>query len=157
MSAKLVPTKKYNSQKYSNPRIDDFSLGLSSALNITKHVFLKNLLHFGSGDKSDQNSYFAVDTGLGIRINSLTDLPMTFGVSLFVEGDLKERFDSRYDTVFSPSGTQDRIRSFKYGNLLTFNLKTTQGIVISAQHLQKLGGYDARATQVSRLGLGYSF
>lgn len=152
-----TPTSSYNEKKFSNPRIDKFSFGLNSFFNLSESVFQKNLIHYGSGDAQDQNSYIAVDTGFGFRLNKLVNFPLVLSSSLFLESDLKDRFDNSYDTAFSPAGTTDRIRAFKYGTLLGVSADVTKEISITFDYLQKLGGYDARSTQISKLGLGFKF
>ena len=153
----FTPSSSYNKKKFSNPRIDTFSLGLNSSFNISENVFYKNLLHYGSGEGADQNSYFAIDTGFGFRLEELVRLPLVLSTTLFLESDLKERFDSAYDAAFSAAGRTDRIRAFKYGTLIGLNAEITKKFAVSFESLQKLGGYDARSTQISKLGLSYKF
>ena len=152
-----TPNSSYNEKKFSNPRIDKFSFGINSSFNISESVFQKSLIHYGSGDGQDQNSYVAVDTGFGFRLNKLVNFPLVLSSSLFLEADLKDRFDSSYDAVFSAPGETDRIRAFKYGTLLGISAEVTDEISVSFDYLQKLGGYDARSTQISKLGVGYKF
>ena len=152
-----TPSSSYNEKKFSNPRIDKFSFGINSSFNISESVFQKGLIHYGSGDGQDQNSYIAVDTGFGFRLNKLVNFPLVLSSSLFLEADLKDRFDSSYDAVFSDPGEADRIRAFKYGTVLGLNAEVTKEIAISFDYLQKLGGYDARSTQISKLGIAYKF
>jgi len=59
----LSPHRGYNQKKFSNPRLDLYTFGLTSAFNISGNLFHKNLIHYGSGDGSDQNSYLAIDSG----------------------------------------------------------------------------------------------
>lgn len=152
-----TPSSKYDKKKFSNPRIDTFAFGLTSSFNISENVFYKNLFHYGSGDGTDQNSYFAVDTGFGFRLANLVRFPLVLSSTLFFEADLKDRFDSSYDAVFSAAGRTDRIRAFKYGSLIALNAEVTKAIGLSFEHLQKLGGYDARSTQITKVGVSYKF
>ncbi|MFN7729807.1 MAG: hypothetical protein ACK5P7_11680 [Bdellovibrio sp.] len=153
----ISPSRDYNKNKFSNPRLDVFALGLTSAFNVTDHFFQKNLIHFGSGDGSQQNSYLAIDTGFGYRLNHLLARQFTLTASLFFEADLAERKDASYDAAFSAAGTQDRIRAFKYGTVLGADISITKTINLSLNHLQKLGGYDARSTQITTVNLGTKF
>ena len=153
----VIPTSSYNEKKFSNPRVDLYSLGLNSSFNISENVFQKNLIYYGSGDGQDQNPYLAIDTGFGFRLNKLVKFPLFLFSSLFLEADLKDRYDNSYDAVFSATGTQDRIRAFKYGSLLGLAAEVTNEINITFDYLQKLGGYDARSTQISKMGLSYKF
>jgi hypothetical protein len=152
-----TPSSKYDKQKFSNPRIDTFAFGLTSSFNISENVFYKNLFHYGSGDGTDQNSYFAVDTGFGFRLANLVRFPLVLSSTLFFEADLKDRFDSSYDAAFSAAGRTDRIRAFKYGTLIGLNAEVTDSIGLLFESLQKLGGYDARSTQITKIGLSYKF
>jgi len=152
-----TPNKSYNKNKFSNPRIDLFALGLNSAFNITENFFQKNLIHYGSGDNSAQNSYLAVDVGFGYRLNHLVEQQFTISGSLFLEADVSERKDALYDAAFSTSGLQDRIRAFKYGTLIGADLAITKQISLNINYLQNLGGYDARSTQIYSTNIGYKF
>lgn len=152
-----TPSKSYNKNKFSNPRLDLFALGLTSAFNITENFFQKNLIHYGSGDGSAQNSYLAVDTGYGYRLNHLLGRQFTIFGSLFLEADMSERKDSSYDIAFSPTGTEDRIRAFKYGTLVGADIAITNQINFNFNYLQKLGGYDARSTQIYTANIGFKF
>lgn len=153
----VTPSSNYNEQKFSNPRIDKFSFGLNSSFNISESAFQKSLIHYGSGDGQDQNSYIAIDTGFGFRLNKIVNFPLVLSSSLFLEADLKDRFDSSYDAAFSAPSETDRIRAFKYGTLLGVSAEVTKDISISFDYLQKLGGYDARSTQISKFGVAYKF
>ena len=153
----VSPSRSYNKNKFSNPRLDLFALGLTSAFNITDNFFQKSLIHYGSGDGTSQNSYLAVDSGYGYRLNHLVGRQFTISGSLFLEADLSERKDQSYDTAFSPAGTQDRIRTFKYGTLLGADLAIADQVNLNINYLQKLGGYDARSTQIFTASLGFKF
>lgn len=151
------PIRNYNENKFSNPRIDQFAVGLTSSQNITDNFFQKNLIHFGSGDGQKQNSYIAFDTGFGYKLDSFVGRQMTLGGSLFLEADTSQHFDSSYDAAFSPAGTQDRIRAFKYGTVYSADVALAQSLSLKINYLQKLGGYDARSTEILSLNLGYKF
>lgn len=152
-----TPSRSYDKNKFSNPRLDLFALGLTSAFNITDHFFQKNLIHYGAGDRSDQNSYLALDVGFGYRLNHLVGRQFTLSGSLFLEADTSERRDASYDAAFSPTGTQDRIRAFKYGTLLGADVAINNLISFNVNYLQKLGGYDARSTQIYTFSVGLKF
>jgi len=153
----LMLNKSYNNKKFSNPRLDNFSFGLTSAYNITDNFFQRSLIHIGSGDRSEQNSYLVVDSGYGYRLNHYVDRQMTALASIFLEADTSERNDNSYDAAFSIGESKDRVRAFKYGTLLGLDLALTASSNISISYLQKLGGYDARSTQIFNLSLGYKF
>jgi len=155
--AQLSPGRTYNKNKFSNPRLDLFALGLTTSFNVTDNLFQRNLIHYGSGDTPSQNAYLVVDTGFGYRLNQLAGRPFTIAGSLFFEADMTERTDPSYDAAFSPSGTQDRIRAFKYGTLLGVDVALTNKVNLNINYLQKLGGYDARSTQIYTANIGYKF
>jgi hypothetical protein len=151
------PIRSYNENKFSNPRLDILAIGLTSTFSVSDNFFQKNLIHYGSGDGTNQNSYLAIDTGFGYRLNHLVSRQLTLTGSLFLEADTAERKDASYDIAFSPTGTQDRIRSFKYGTLLGIDMALTDRMSMNINYLQKLGGYDARSTQIYTGGIGYKF
>jgi hypothetical protein len=152
----VTPVRDYNEKKFSNPRLDLFALGFTSASDITDRLYQRNLVHYGSGDSSDQNAYLAVDTGFGYRLNDFLQRVSVLSFRLFVEADTQQRFDDSYDTAFS-SGEPDRIRAFKYGTVVGFDVELGKGLSLAIEYLQKLGGYDARATEVYTLDLAYKF
>jgi hypothetical protein len=149
--------RNYNKEKFSNPRLDQFAFGFTTAAEVTENIFHKTLLHFGSGDSKAQNSYLAADIGFGYKLNLLLGRLSSFSTSVFLEADTAERFDAKYDVGFSPVGTQDRIRAFKYGTVIAFETELTKALFVGATHLQKLGGYDARSTQITSFQVGYKF
>lgn len=151
------PIVKYNANKFSNPRLDRFSLGMTNSHNLTQTVFQKNLVHLGSGDGAAQNPYLAVNNGFGIRLNEYVGKSAILSGSLVFEADLKDRFDTTYDATFSAPSKPDRVRSFKYGVLVGINADIRQRLSISIDFLQKLGGYDARSTQIAKAALHYKF
>lgn len=153
----VTPLKDYNKDKFSNPRIDKFAFGINSAFSVTENFFQKSLIHYGSGDGSSQNSYLAIDAGFGYKLNHLIGRQMTLTGSLFLEVDTSERKDDKYDIAFSPSGSPDRIRAFKYGTLVGFDVALTKDVNLNANFLQKLGGYDARSTEIYTVSLGFKF
>ncbi len=153
----IMPNRSYNKNKFSNPRLDLFALGLTSAFNITDNFFYKSLIHYGSGDSTSQNSYLAIDSGYGYKLNHLFERQFTISGSLFLEADMSERKDQSYDTAFSPAGNQDRIRAFKYGTLLGADVTIADQVNLNINYLQKLGGYDARSTQIYTATVGYKF
>lgn len=151
------PHRSYDEDKFSNPRLDIFALGLTSAYDIAGNFFQRSLIHYGSGDGSDQNSYLAIDTGFGYRIPELFHRQVTLLGSLFLEADMSERHDDAYDAAFSPGGSKDRIRAFKYGTVLGLQTALTEKTNLSINYLQKLGGYDARSTQIYTANIGLEF
>ncbi len=153
----ISPGRTYNKNKFSNPRLDLFALGITSAFNITDNLFQKNLIHYGSGDRPSQNAYLAVDTGLGYRLNHLVGRQFTVTGSLFIEADMTERTDPAYDAAFTPAGNQDRVRAFKYGTVLGADIALTNKINLNVNYLQKIGGYDARSTSIYTANIGYKF
>lgn len=152
-----TPIRNYNKDKFSNPRLDVFAFGVTTTAKLTNNFFQKNLIHIGAGDKPNQNSYLAIDTGFGYKLDELANRQLSLSASLFLEADTVERKDERYDAAFSPSGTQDRVRAFKYGTLLGLDMAISKKINLKINYLQKLGGYDARSTQIYTMNLGYKF
>jgi hypothetical protein len=78
-------------------------------------------------------------------------------LGLYAEVDTNERTDATYDAAFSSAGTTDRIRSSKYGTVLGLGFKIAEDIKLDTSYVQKLGGYDAPATQAYNFLLSYNF
>lgn len=157
LSFHLAPLREYNKNKFSNPRLDLFTFGINSFFELTDILFLKTLLHYGSGDDNYQNSSFLFEHAFGYRLDKLLHRTSTFSTGLLIEADTKERFDTNYDRIFSPLNRNDRIRAFKYGITFGFETAITQSLILNANYLQKIAGYDARATQVLDFNFGYLF
>lgn len=153
---RLSPVLSLNEEKFSNPRLDRYGLGIQAVVGFGDKFFWRSFVYQGSG-LGVQNPSLAVNTAAGWKLDELVGRPLTVGAGIFVEADLRDRFDARYDAVYSDPGERDRVRAFKYGNVVSVEAEPLQGFPISAQYLEKLGGYDARATKVLTFSLGVRY
>lgn len=146
----ITPFVTVNRDKFSLPRLDLVSVGLTSGLEVSKDVFVENSLHIGSGIPTKQNAYTAFTQTIGYRLSQA--LVAKGGV--YAEMDLTERYDESYDSYFSSPGRRDRIRSAKIGVLgkIAYNFSAAQYVALT--YIQKLGGYDAPATNAAVLTYG---
>lgn len=153
---KLMPLKKYNKNKFSNPRLDTFTLGVNSSINLSELVFHKSFIQFGSGDRPQQNSSFFLQNEIAFRLDEYIHRSSAFSFGFVLEMDTSERLDINYDRLFSASNRSDRVRASKYGLVAGLDMVLINDLSLNVQFLQKLGGYDARATQVMSIAFGYS-
>ncbi len=92
-------------------------------------------------------------------------LPWRVGLKFgpYVEGDLKQRFDERYDAAYSPvslpqpgavaTQQNDRVRQIRFATALLPYFLVTPRLAIEAGYIQKYFGYDARATYAVYAGV----
>ncbi|MCO5142549.1 MAG: hypothetical protein M9962_05610 [Oligoflexia bacterium] len=155
--ASLTPYAKFNKDKFSLPRIDLWALGFRSGLELNKLWFIEDSVHYGSGFSGRQNSYLAFTHLFALRLEPLVSLPMILKIGPYAELDLKDRYDEKYDTAFSAVGRRDRIRAMKVGFLGTVDITFSDTLYSSLSYVQKLGGYDAPATNATALTIGANF
>jgi outer membrane autotransporter protein len=132
-------------------------LGFSGAMELNPVLFFESGILFGLGVPGRQNSYLAIQKTIGARLGSWLGAEWVSEAGLYVEVDTRERFDSRYDASFSAPGRTDRIRASKMGYLVGVDSGWGNGWSTGARFVQKLGGYDAPATQAFQFKLGRSF
>ncbi|NJL23876.1 MAG: hypothetical protein HC902_00940 [Calothrix sp. SM1_5_4] len=153
----VSPLTDYNKEKFSTPRVDLWSIGLKSGLEINSSWFLEGLLHYGSGIPGQQNSYVAFTQLVGLKLAETIAFPLTLKFGPYAELDMQDRNDSKYDTAFSAPGRTDRIRSMKIGTVSSLDAEISRNWYVSAGYVQKLGGYDAPATNATFASLGVKF
>ncbi len=153
----LTPFADFNRSKFSQPRVDLANLGFQLGVGLTDSLHLENLLHFGLGYPKQQNSYLALSQALGWKMESSLHIPATLKFGPYLEMDLQERYDDKYDAAFSPAGRPDRIRSAKFGLLGSLDLGLGNYWYTGLTYVQKIGGYDAPATNATSLNLGRLF
>jgi len=155
--ASVTPFASFNKAKFSQPRIDLASLGFQLGVGLSDSFSMETLLHFGLGYARQQNSYLAFSQVVGWNLEQATGLPANIKLGPYLEMDLQERYDDKYDAAFSPTGRPDRIRAVKFGLLGAFNVGLGNDWYASLAYVQKIGGYDAPATNATSLGLGRKF
>lgn len=155
--ASLTPYAKFNRRKFSQPRIDLASLGAQLAVGLSDSLSLDTLLHFGLGYSRQQNSYFAFSQAIGWNLEPALGLPAAIKFGPYAEIDLQDRYDEKYDSAFSALGRSDRIRAAKFGLLGGLDFGLGGGWYGGLTYVQKLGGYDAAATNATSANLGLKF
>lgn len=149
------PLTNYNQRKFSSPRVDLWALGLKTGLEISEAWILENSVHYGSGIPGRQNAYVAFTQLAGFKFS--LGVPLTLKLGPYAELDMQERVDAEYDAAFSAPGRSDRIRSMKVGTVISLDAKISSKWYLGAGYVQKLGGYDAPATNASFASLGAKF
>ena len=157
MYASVSPLASYNKDKFSSPRVDLWALGLRSGLEFNSNWFTENSIHYGSGQPGRQNSYLAFTNVVGLKLSGATEWPVTLKFGPYAELDLQERADAKYDAAFSAPGRTDRIRSMKVGVIGGVDINLPSNWYLSGGYVQKLGGYDAPATNALFVSVGVKF
>jgi hypothetical protein len=156
-------------EKFANPRVDYFAGGWQTGVHLTNWLDYEASFFLGSGTRpfgKEQNGAAALTNLVHFHAQRWL-LPWKAGVKLgpYVEGDIHERFDERYDRAYSPTvlgqppGTagdtqhEDRIRAARFALALLPYFLVTEHLSVEAGYVQKFFGYDARATQAYFLGL----
>jgi hypothetical protein len=151
-------------EKFANPRIDYFAGGTQIGVELTDWLSYESILFLGSGTRpfgDEQNGAVALNNLFHFKARQWL-LPWKAGVKVgpYVEGDIHERFDERYDLGYSPTVAgrpgerhRDRIRAARFAVALLPYFLVTDQIAIEAGYVQKFFGYDARATQAWFFGV----
>lgn len=149
----VTPIRDLNENKFSLPRVDLWNLGMQSSSNWSEYWGFESSILYGSGIAGKQNSYLATAQSFVLKANTKNAMPITFRIGPYAELDLSERFDAQYDAVFTAPGRRDRIRSAKIGFLTSADISAPGFADISIGYIQKLGGYDATATNAITIAL----
>ncbi len=155
-----------NLRKFANPRVDYVSGGLQAGTHMTNWFDFETTLFFGSGTFSkDKNATAAVSIFGHFKANKWL-LPWKAGFKFgpYIEGDMTERFDARFDNAYSPQALpqpgdteltrqNDRIRSARFALGLLPYFLVTDHLAVELGYIQKMFGYDVPATQAYFVGL----
>ncbi|MEZ4373037.1 MAG: hypothetical protein R3B07_19595 [Polyangiaceae bacterium] len=157
-----------NLKKFANPRMDYFAFGWQGGVELTNWLAYESTLYVGLGTRpfsKEKNGSVALGNLFHFKARQWL-LPWKAGFKLgpYVEGDINERFDERYDRAYSPqvlpqpgdteaSQHQDRIRSARFALAMLPYFLVTEHLAVEAGYIQKFFGYDAPATQAYFVGL----
>ncbi|MCA9626517.1 MAG: hypothetical protein KC766_02570, partial [Myxococcales bacterium] len=157
-----------NLEKFGNPRMDYLAFGWQGGVHLTPWLDYESSLYFGLGTRpfsKQKNGSVALGNLFHFKAKSWI-LPWKAGVKLgpYVEGDINERFDERYDRAYSPQVLpqpgdtearqhEDRIRSARFALAMLPYFLVTEHLAVEAGYIQKFFGYDAPATQAYFVGL----
>ncbi len=157
-----------NKHKFANPRIDYFAWGWQGGVELTNWLGYEANFYFGLGTRpfgKEQNGAAALTNLLHFHARSWL-LPWKAGIKLgpYVEGDIHERYDERFDRAYSPQTlpqpgapgpTQqtDRIRAARFALAFLPYFLVTEHVAVELGYVQKFFGYDARATQAYFAGV----
>lgn len=154
-------------EKFGNPRIDYLAGGWQLGVELESWLSYEVGFFIGSGTRpvsQKQNGAVALSNLFHFHAERWL-LPWKVGIKLgpYVEGDIHERFDERYDRAYSPvelpqPGGQpiqqrDRIRAARFAVALLPYFLVTEHLAVEAGYIQKFFGYDARATQAYFVGV----
>ncbi len=157
-----------DTQKFANPRLDYFSGGWQMGVELTDWLAYESILFLGSGTRpfsKDQNGAVALNNMFHFKTDSwLLPWKAGFKIGPYVEGDIHERTDARYDAGYSPivapqpgdpgpKQHTDRIRAARFAVAMLPYFLVTEHLAVEAGYIQKFFGYDARATQAYFVGL----
>lgn len=153
--------------KFQNPRIDYLAGGALAGVEFTPWLGFESQFFLGLGTRpfgKEQNGAVALTNLVHAHARSWL-LPWKAGFKLgpYVEGDIHQRFDARYDSAYSPivqsqpeaepRQSRDRIRAARFALALLPYFLVTEYLSVELGYVQKFFGYDARATQAYSLGL----
>jgi len=154
-------------EKFANPRVDYFAFGSQIGVELKPTFAYESSIYLGTGTRplsTKQNGVVGLTNLFHVHAERWL-LPWKVGVKLgpYVEIDLHERHDRRYDAAFSPIAlggpgepphqTSDRIRAVRVATALLPYFLVTDRLSVELGYVQKFFGYDARATQVYFAGL----
>ncbi|MFZ5890559.1 MAG: hypothetical protein ACOY0T_05770 [Myxococcota bacterium] len=153
-------------QKFQNPRLDYFAFGSNVGLQLTSYLSYESIIFLGLGThplSSHHNGVVALTNLFHLHARRWL-LPWRAGVKFgpYVEGDITERTDARYDAAYGPIELEqpgvearqhrDRVRQARFATALLPYFLVTERFALEAGYIQKFFGYDARATQAYYLG-----
>jgi len=149
-------------EKFANPPVHHIGAGLTLGVHLTSWLGFESLTFVGLGTRpfgTEQNGAVALSNLLVFEAPRWV-LPWKAGVKLgpYAELDLNERFDPVYDAAYSgtaPDGSprRDRIRASRFAVSILPYFLVTDAVAVEGGYVQKLFGYDARATQFFYVGV----
>ncbi len=159
-----------NLEKYSSARFDYFAGGWQAGVHLLPWLDYESVVFIGSGTRpfgDEQNGVVALNNLFAFKAKRWL-LPWKAGVKVgpYVEGDLHERSDARYDAAYGPqvlpqpggdpnAPTQfdDRVRAARFAVAILPYFLVTDHVAVELGYVQKFFGYDAKATQAYFAGV----
>ncbi len=140
--------------KFANPRVDYLAGSLQLGVQLTDWLSYETNIYVGSGPFGPQNAQLAYTQLFGFRWQRAG---YQFGVRVgpYVDADVTERFDDRYDAAYTAGAPEvrDRIRMARFGSLFIPHVTIGDRVTARVTYLQKFFGYDAPATRYIEFGL----
>ena len=132
-----------NVEKFVNPKIDRFGLGIQSGFKFSDHFGQETVLFVGSGISDGgfrQNASVSASL-LGVWILSGGVFKNGAAVRLgpFYDGDIAERNDARYNT--------QGVRAFRLGLVAAASYSFVKDMTLDVSYIQKFTGAYFRATK----------
>ena len=140
-----------NIQKFSNPKIDLFGIGLQAGVKYTQTFGSEFVIYYGNGFRrgsDSQNSALTVMVPLVVNTTAwIFSHGAAFKLGPFFDGDLRDRTDSAYGT--------ESVRSFRFGFAVLPSVRVTPSFGVDCGYIQKLSGAYFRATKDAFLGVRF--
>ena len=140
-----------NIQKFSNPKIDLFGIGLQGGVKYTQTLGNEFLIYYGNGfrkNSDSQNSSLTVMTPIVLNTSAwIFSQGAALKIGPFFDGDLRDRSDSAYGT--------ESVRSFRLGFAILPSVRVTPSFGVEGGYIQKLSGTYFRATKDAFLGVRF--
>ncbi|WP_428268091.1 hypothetical protein [Haliangium sp.] len=143
-----------NLDKFANPRVDYLGASLRLGVQLTDWLSYETSLYAGTGPFGAQNAQLAYTQLFGAR-TELSGYGLGLQLGTYVDGDITERFDDRYDAAYTSGAPEvrDRIRMARFGALVIPQVSVGKRASLRFTYLQKFFGYDAAATRYFEIGL----
>jgi len=144
------------------PRLDYIAGGISFGTHLETWLSFESSGYVGSGQFSAdaENSVVATSTLIGLEARRWL-LPWRVGIKSgpYFEGDLRRRFDERYDAAYTPGYPQkrERIQAMRFAIAFLPYVQITEHAALELGYVQKFFGYDAVATYSLYAGVRAAF
>ena len=144
--------------KFANPRVDYIAGSVQLGLQLNSWLSYQTNLYVGSGPFGPQNAQVAFTQLFGGRYDGRG---WSFGLNAgpYIDGDLTERTDDRYDAAYTAGfpEVRDRVRMARFGVVTNPYVVIQDRFTIKMTYLQKFFGYDAAATQFFEFAVSARF
>ena len=144
------------------PRLDYVAGGVTFGAHVTDWLGVESNTYVGSGalDGAKQNGAVAQTLLVAFEAKKWI-LPWGAGIKVgtYFEGDLRDRFDERYEAAYTAAypSRSERIRAMKFGIPFVAYARVTERAAVELGYVQKLFGYDAVATKTFYAGMRVVF